>query len=70
MRGSILIRVGLAVGGLWALGWTYLGWTVIAADPQISWFVYGLMAAVGFAVFYGAGVLLEWVFWVLTGRSI
>lgn len=66
----MLIRIGLAVGGLWALGWIYFGWVVIVADPQVSWFIFGLVAVVGFTVFYGAGAFLEWAFWVLTGRSI
>ncbi len=70
-RSSILIRLGLAIGSLWALGWILFGWLAIAVEPQVSsWHraglaslvVFGLVAAGGFIVFYGAGHLLHWVF--------
>ena len=72
MKGSkILIRLGLALGGLWALGWILFGWLAIGLQPQASsglraglasLMVFGLVALVGFLVFYGAGHLLHWVF--------
>ena len=62
----MFIRLGLALGGLWALAWLLIGAILGTADWAASWmgvFLIGAtVGAVGFMVFWGLGFLLHWVF--------
>ena len=51
-----MIRFGIVLGGFWALGCLLLG-TIVATN--VFW-LYAVIGAVGFAVFYGLGRLLHW----------
>ncbi len=61
----MLIRLGLAVGGLWAFGWLLFGLLYFAFGPGAGLFMVLISAPVaagGFVVLYGLGHLLHWVF--------
>ncbi len=69
LKGAImLIRLGLAIGGLWALGWILFGLLYFAFGGGAGLFMLLISAPVavgGLVVFYGLGHLFHWVF---TGR--